>query len=180
MIGNQLPGGIRNEHVPHLIGITDPHLLDARIIGARGAVGPPDQVQLILKLAVYRGRRHGIEIVRRAGGGQSYGVNLRGSLRDVRGDAGGLTEAFGGEVVRIGVTGLLARDDAYAAAERNAFRGALDQRLIHLKRGSRSALEIEVRVVAPALQGDGEIAFQVPFNQSVGIKEESVHWRRHL
>ena len=177
VIGDQTAVGAGNQNVAYLVAIADADLLDAWVMGPGGAVGSVCELLLFLQFSLGRGGSHGIEVVRRAGGGQTDRVNLRRAVGDMTGDAGRFSDAFRREVVGVGIAGLVARNHSHAAPNQDPLGSILDDRFIEQKGRCGGVFKIEIRVIAPGAQRFTEIAFQVFFNQTVGVEKETFKCR---
>ena len=123
-----------DQHVANLVAVSGPHLLDARVVGARGNVRPHHQGKLVGQITIRGGQDHRIEIVVGVQRAQAHGGDARRAAGDARRNFRGLQNLFRGQVVRVGVAGLLPRHHANAAAHGDAFGGGFHQRLIHEQR----------------------------------------------
>ena len=119
----------RDQNVAEAVGISHLDLKDARIVGARGVVGALRQFDALLERGLVGSGQDGVEIALAA-------LFERGLLHlcrtggDQRRDLRRVPDLLRAQIVAVGVSGALPRDDAYADAERNALGGALDDGFI--------------------------------------------------
>ena len=165
---------VRADHQdrPQFVGIAGAYFLDPRIVAASGAIGAHQQLNLGGNVRVHRRQRHGVQAAGRLlleSGDCRFGRRARNQSRG----AGRVQNALRRKIVRVGIPGALARDDAYAAARRNPLRGGLHQRFIHHQRGRGQVFEIKVGVVATSRKRRGQISLQIVVRKSVVGEEEA-------
>ena len=93
------------------------------------------------------------------------------AVGDERGGAGGAQQAFGGEVVGVGVAGALAGDDADAAAGADSLAGGFDEGLVDADGGRGDGFEVEVGVVATGGEGFAEAALEEALGEAELFKK---------
>ena len=148
-------------NLAQVVGVRDLHLEDARIVSARRVVGALREFDALFESGLVGSGQNRVEIALAALFERRL-FDLRRAGRDQRGDLRGMADFFRAEIVAVGVAGAFARDDAHADAERNALRGALDDRFIDADGTGGEVFEIEVGIVAAAPQRFGEVGFQIP------------------
>ena len=140
-----------NQNAPQLLAVARPHLHDARIEGARRAVGAQNQLQPRRQIEVESAQRNGIEIRRRR-----LGESLHRLLRRPRGDQRRrprrMQQPLRAQVVGVGVAGALAAEHADAAAGAGSLAGRFHNLLVHAQRRRRNRLKVKVGVVAAGAQ----------------------------
>ncbi len=164
----------RNQHVTNLVAVGHAHLLDARIVSARGNVRTHHQLELVSQVAVGRRQRHRVEIVPRLERAQAHRRNARRAAGNTRRNLGRLQNLLRGQVVRVGVAGLLSRHHAHAAAHGDSLGRGLHQRLVHEQRRRGGVLEVEVRVLATLRQRRPQILREARLRQSKTFKKEAI------
>ncbi len=159
-------GSVRrsDEDAAKLVVESGADLRDAWVEGAGGLVGALDEFELGSDLGV--GGSSGDRIERgRFGGVAEAGHLLLGRTARDKGRRPRCTkEALGGKVVRVGVAGALAGEDADAAADADALRGGFYEGLVDAERCRGNGLKIKVRVVAAS----GECLAETAFHQALG------------
>ncbi len=153
-----------------LVRVAGAHLLDARIIGAGGAIGAHHQIKFRTQVRIEFGRRNRVKIRRLRLRESGNGLFCRTS-GDERCGACGMQQALGRKIVGVGVAGALAGDHADAAAGAHALAGGFDQRFVDADRGRGDRLEVEVGVVAARGKSLAQAAFQQPLGKSKFFKE---------
>ena len=165
--------GCGNQDAAQFFGVAGANLNDARIIGAGGAVGAQNQFQPRGQIEIVSAQRNRIKI----GGGRLdkplHGLFSRAG-GDERGGAGGVEQAFGAEIVGVGVSGALARENADAAAGAGALRGRFYDLLIDAESRCSNRLEVEVGVVAACTKGLAQAAFQEALGDAKLLKKITV------
>ena len=157
-----------------LVAIGGPDFANARVVGPRCAVRPRQQIKLVRQVAVSRRMGDGIEIVRRDHGGEPNGRDSRRTARNAGSDLGHSKYFLRLEIVRIGVTRLLAIQHPHAASHFDAFGGGLHQRFIHQDRRRCGVLEIEVGVLSAFGKRRSEIMLEVSLGQAVAFEKEAI------
>jgi hypothetical protein len=137
-----------------IIGIGNLHLKDPWIVLARGMIGALGEFD-----AAFFERRL---------------FDFGGTGGDERRDLRRTPDFLRAEVVAVGVSGALSRDDAHADAERNALRCALDDRFVDADGTGGEVFEIEVGIVAAPAQGFREITFQIALRDAKFSREEGI------
>ena len=120
------------------------------------------------------GDDHGIEIVMGVERAQAHGGDARRAAGNARRNLRRLQDLFRRQVVGVGVTGLLARHHAHAAAHGDAFGGGLHQRLVHQQRRRGGVLEVEVRVLAALGKRRPQILREIRLRQPKAVEKEPV------
>ena len=165
-------GAVRrgNEDAPQFVGIAGPHLGDPRIVGPRGKVGAPDQIELGGEIAVE---------IDGWGGIQAWCLRLRetlhrllcGAARDQCGSARCAQQAIGGQVVGISVSGALTAYHADAAAGAHALARRLHERLVYSDRGRGDRLKIEVGIVTSCGKSLTQATLKKPLGDAKLVEE---------
>jgi hypothetical protein len=156
-----------------IIGIGNLHLKDPWIVLARGMIGALGEFDAFLESSIAGRRQDGIEIPFAAFFERRL-FDFGGTGGDERRDLRRTPDFLRAEVVAVGVSGALSRDDAHADAERNALRCALDDRFVDADGTGGEVFEIEVGIVAAPAQGFREITFQIALRDAKFSREEGV------
>ena len=148
-------GRVRDPHAARLLAEARDHLLDARVVRARGAVGALDERDALGERA---GRRRSS---RRSGGGRARATPAAAAAvreSDAMWAAVSAARAIAGQrqVVGVGVAGALARDDADAEPAGHPGRGGADDPFLEEQRRRRLVLEVEVGEGSAPREGERE------------------------
>src|SRR5579864_8834522 len=80
----------------------------------------------------------------------------------------------GREIVSVGISGALARDDPNAAAGRYALRRRFHHRFVHAQSGRREVFKVKVGIVATGRKRGPKIAFKVVLGNAIVLKEKMI------
>ena len=84
----------------------------------------------------------------------------------------GFQDVLAIEAIRIGIAGLLSRDDADADTQTYAFRRTLDDLLLENNGVVDPVLKVEIRIVAPARERLSEVRFKIAGCDVVFFEED--------
>jgi hypothetical protein len=151
-------------------GCVSADLYDARIGRARGAIGAQQQIELGCDIRVAFRREDGIEVLLSflPETGDRF---LRGAAGDERGGTRGAEQAIGREIVRVGVAGALAGDNAHAAACAHSLAGGFYQRFVEADGRGGDGLEVEVGIVTAGRKRLAQAALKQPLGDAEGVEK---------
>ena len=150
-----------NQHLPQAVGPRSLHLEDSRIIRASDRVSPLHHRGAVGQRGFGWRSQDGVKIVRRAAFIERCLVHLGRTRRDHRRHSTGLADAFGREIIAVGVAGFLSRNDSHAHAKGDALHGALYDGFVHANAAGGEIFEVEVGIIATRRQGFGQPALEI-------------------